>query len=141
MNEAIELIEKKYSCHIKFDTAFNEDKNVIIDRVKMIQVLSIIIENLANYEAIKNTITISYQGKDDIIQLQIIDKKRSLSKDELDHLFEPFNQKKETFAPTKGVGMDFFIAKKHIENMNGTIEATSEEKKGTKIQITLPLKR
>lgn len=62
-----------------------------------------------------------------------------MSKEFLEHIFEPFTQEKsDARSVYQGTGLGMSIVKRIITKMNGTIEITSEEGKGSEFVITLP---
>ena len=64
---------------------------------------------------------------------------RGMSKEFLDHAFEPFAQE-DTSARTAymGTGLGLAIAKQLVEMMGGTIEVESEQNVGTTFTMTIP---
>ncbi len=77
--------------------------------------------------------TASYENK---LRITIEDSGIGISKENLSKIFDPFFTTKE---PGEGIGLGLSITYKIIEEHNGTIEIESEIKKGTKVQITLPV--
>lgn len=64
-----------------------------------------------------------------------------MSKEFLEHIFEPFVQERSSARTIyTGVGLGMSIVKKIIDKMNGTIEIASKEHEGTTFTITLPFK-
>ena len=63
-----------------------------------------------------------------------------INEEYLSHIFEPFSQETES-ARTKyqGIGLGLSITKSLIEQMQGTIDITSEVGLGTTVTVTLPL--
>ncbi|GGA42206.1 ATP-binding protein [Paenibacillus physcomitrellae] len=68
------------------------------------------------------------------IIIRFIDQGSGIPKHILANLGQPFYTTKE-----KGTGLGFMISKKLIENHGGCISLFSEEKKGTTVEISLPL--
>lgn len=62
-----------------------------------------------------------------------------MSKDYLQHIFEPFSQEKnDARSIYQGTGVGMSIVKELVERMNGTITVTSREGIGTTFVITIP---
>lgn len=65
-----------------------------------------------------------------------------MTKEQIDHIFQPFNvkkypeQKRET-----GTGVGMAVAKGIVDAMQGTIDIDSELGKGTEVKICIPLQR
>lgn len=74
-----------------------------------------------------------------ICKYTISDTGVGINKDYLSHIFEPFSQETES-ARTKyqGIGLGLSITKSLIEQMQGTINISSEVGLGTTVTITLP---
>lgn len=61
-----------------------------------------------------------------------------MSKDYLEHIFDPFSQENPGFRTTyTGSGLGMPIIKNIVDRMNGAVTVTSEEGKGTKVRIEL----
>ena len=62
-----------------------------------------------------------------------------MSKDFLEHIFEPFVQERDDARSTyQGSGLGMSIAKGLVEQMGGTITVSSEEGKGSTFIVTIP---
>lgn len=103
-----------------------------------------ILENAIKYNKpggqIHWTSEIAGQNDDKIICKYVIsDTGVGINKDYLTHVFEPFSQDTDS-ARTKyqGIGLGLSITKSLIEQMNGTINVSSEVGLGTTVAITLP---
>lgn len=65
-----------------------------------------------------------------------------MSKEYLEHIFEPFTQESNGLSARttyQGTGLGMTITKKLIDSMGGTIEIESEQEKGSVFTIILPL--
>ncbi|MCJ7842660.1 ATP-binding protein [Lederbergia sp. NSJ-179] len=97
------------------------------------QVLINLIKNAIEAMPAGGNICIKTYYSNDYIALDIIDNGKGISEEGLKRLREPFYTDKE-----KGTGLGLMISYKIIEDHNGTIHFTSEEGKGTCVQIKLP---
>ena len=62
-----------------------------------------------------------------------------MSREFLEHLFDPFAQEKvDARSVYKGTGLGMAIVKSLVDKMGGTIEVTSEPEKGSLFRVTLP---
>ncbi|MEK5380090.1 ATP-binding protein [Niallia sp. FSL W8-0635] len=66
--------------------------------------------------------------------ITIIDNGIGMSSQQLKKIFEPFNTSKES-----GTGLGLVVCKRIIESFDGEIQISSREKKGTRVNIILPL--
>ena len=74
-----------------------------------------------------------------IYRWTITDTGRGMSQEFLKHIFEPFAQEHtDARSVYNGTGLGMSIVKSLIDKMNGTIEVTSTEGKGSTFVITIP---
>lgn len=66
--------------------------------------------------------------------ITITDNGIGMSNQQLKKIFEPFNTSKET-----GTGLGLVVCKRIVESFDGEIHISSREKKGTKVNIILPI--
>ncbi len=79
---------------------------------------------------------IDLQGQKDYVEIKIEDNGGGISKEDLSKIFEPFFSTKGQ----KGTGLGLAVIWGIVDNHDGTIEVTSELKKGTSFTIRLPIK-
>ncbi len=77
---------------------------------------------------------ISTETDDGWLKIKIEDTGVGMTKEQLDHIFEPFYTTKES-----GTGLGLAITKRIIEDHKGKIKVTSQVNKGTIFEISLPL--
>ena len=88
-----------------------------------------------------NTECLKYEGNQVVYRWIISDTGIGMSQEFLEHIFEPFTQEhSDARSVYQGTGLGMSIVKRILTKMNGTIEVTSEEGKGSKFVITLPFK-
>ena len=74
-----------------------------------------------------------------IYRVVIADTGIGMSKEFLEHLFEPFSREHEGVNSSyEGTGLGMSIIKQLVEKMEGTIEVESEEGKGSAFTVTIP---
>jgi len=105
------------------------------------KVLDIIIRNVL-YNAIKysdkhQVIKVKIQGKENLTII-IQDEGIGIPKESQKLVFDRFYRAKNAL-PTPGTGIGLNIVKRHLEKLHGSIVIESEENKGTKVIIKLPL--
>jgi signal transduction histidine kinase len=72
----------------------------------------------------------------EMIEIEVEDTGRGIAKDNMDKVFEPFFTTKD---PGKGTGLGLPVCANIIEMHKGAIEIRSEEGKGAKVTIILPV--
>lgn len=132
---------------LSLDTSGLIHNDVYGDSDKLKQVFQYLVDNAVTYT--KN------DGKVDIIlteseklpneyaiyQLIVKDTGIGISKDFLEHIFEPFEREKNTtFSGVHGSGLGLTIAKSIIERMGGNIEIESTAGSGSIFTVTLRLR-
>lgn len=104
------------------------------------QVFVIIIENAIKYSPEKSKITLSCQKLDHTAEIIITDQGMGINKKDLPFVFDRFyrGDKSRTKTETTGFGLGLSIAKKIIEEHQGSINIESNLGKGTKVILRLP---
>ena len=73
-------------------------------------------------------------AKGEVVEIKVTDTGRGMSKEEMDHLFEPFYSTKK-----EGTGLGLWVSYQIIENHGGEIAIKSKVGQGTSVIITLPI--
>jgi C4-dicarboxylate-specific signal transduction histidine kinase len=113
---------------------YNELPIVVIDAQKIREALLNIVVNALDAMPQGGILTITGYKKDDNVFLEIADTGCGVKKENIEHVFLPFFTTKEN---TIGLGLSY--AKHIIISHNGNISLTSEEGKGTKVIVSLPV--
>jgi PAS domain S-box-containing protein len=99
-----------------------------------------IIDNALKFTPNTGNIEVSVFPEDDSVHIIVEDSGIGISPEELPHIFKRFYQVDGSRARRYGGnGLGLHLCKSIIEAHGGNIRAESEEGKGTKIHITLPL--
>jgi len=126
--------------HHEIDTDFCDDAQVMIDELRMEQVLANLLGNAAKYSErntrISVTTTLSEEGK---ITICIRDQGRGMSAETTHSVFEKFYRAKDVLKSHTGLGMGLYITSKIINDHNGKIWVESTEGSGSAFHFTLPL--
>ena len=120
---------------IEFRTKFSDTGAALIaDREELRRVFINIVRNSIQAMESGGTITIETSESAGRWSVSITDTGAGIPSELLSKVFEPnFSTK------TEGMGLGLAIARKVIEDLNGTIEVRSAVGKGTAIKVTLPL--
>jgi len=109
------------------------------DRDKLKQILFNLLSNAAKFTE-QGEIKVSASPENGNLKLAVADTGIGMKKEALDHIFEEFQQAEKTTASKYGgTGLGLAIVKKFIDLMGGDIVVESEEGKGSKFTITLPM--
>jgi signal transduction histidine kinase len=112
-----------------------------LDTESLKQILDNLVSNALKFTK-QGGITLHATRKDDAHwQLCISDTGTGIPQDALQHLFDPFWQldSSTTREVNRGVGLGLSIVRQRIDLLNGTIDVTSEEGRGTTFTLTLPI--
>ena len=109
------------------------------DRDKLKQVLFNLLSNAAKFTE-QGEIRVSAARENGTLKLAVSDTGIGMKQESLEHIFEEFQQAEKTTASKYGgTGLGLAIVKKFINLMGGEIVVESEEGKGSKFTITLPM--
>jgi signal transduction histidine kinase len=131
------LAEKK-NIMIKF-SCFITSKEVLIDRIKIEQVLNNLISNAIKFSYPDSVIEIGIKPQDTWILLSVKDNGQGIPNHEIEKMFKPFETTSvKSTAGEKSTGLGLAIAKKIVEGHQGKIWVESEVNKGTAFYVKLP---
>ena len=109
---------------------------VIADRDKLARVFFNLMSNAVKYTPQDGTITITLRHNDGSFFFTMNnDSVKTISKDDLPHIFERFYQPKGSIG---GTGIGLALVKANVDLHHGSISATSSQEEGTTFSITLP---
>lgn len=109
---------------------------IIADRDKLARVFFNLMSNAVKYTPKDGTITITlrHNGGSFFFTMNN-DSVKTISKDDLPHIFERFYQSKGSIG---GTGIGLALVKANVDLHHGSISATSTQEEGTTFSITLP---
>ena len=112
----------------------------VADEVRLRQVLTNLVSNAIKYNRPGGSVTIqSYRASDTTVGISVHDTGLGLTREQREHLFEPFNRLGRESSDTQGTGIGLVIAKGLIEQMGGGISVESTAGVGTCFRIWLPV--
>ena len=142
IDEAIKLASKTYlEKKVKIFFNYEDDsKNVLCDEGLLRIIIQNIIQNSFDSIKVKGEISITIKSSKDfklskknLIQIEIQDSGKGISKKNLDMIFQPFYSTKRN-----GQGIGLFLSQKIANKFGGFIEAESKLNEGSKFIIYLP---
>lgn len=130
-------IEKKNGI-IEFNQK-NEEIMVMADLQKLQRVMLNIIQNSMKYKSDKNLVVqINIEEYEDLVQIEIKDNGKGISKEDLAHIFDRFYRAdKARNTSIGGSGLGLAISKEIMKAHGGDIWAESEINKGTSIFFSI----
>lgn len=139
------LIEKKHIEFIYPKPLFGSEFEYYIDKMRVMQVIMNVLNNAYKFTPQNGKIEIKVEneailnGKNiSIDKITIKDNGCGISKEYLEHIFEPFSQEGEgVYTETAiGSGLGLAIVKNIMDAMNGEIIIKSEKGVGTEVMLT-----
>ena len=128
------LLQVKVSENVTFETLFDSERIVQLDKSKFIRVFNNLFKNAVEAMPNGGKITILVEEKGNYIYIKIMDTGTGIPQNKLDTLFRPFQSTK-----SKGMGLGLTYCKNTVESHGGTISVESEVGKGTTFIITIPI--
>ncbi len=108
----------------------DENITLLCDRDWFIQAIDNIVKNALDHTGADGKIEIEYRQLPSVIQIIIKDNGSGIHPEDLHHIFKRFYRSRFS-KDTQGAGLGLPLAKKIIEEHNGSIELDSEPGKGT----------
>jgi signal transduction histidine kinase len=108
------------------------------DRVRLVQVITNLLNNAARYTPSKGNITIHCARNGDELELRVEDSGQGIARKLLPHVFESFVQGEE--RRTHGLGLGLAVVHRLVTLHGGSVSAESDgEGHGSKFTVRLPL--
>jgi PAS domain S-box-containing protein len=112
---------------------------VAADPVRLRQVMLNVVTNAVKYNRPAGTVHLAVEEAAGRATVVVADTGLGMTRDQLAHLFEPFNRLGRERSGIEGTGIGMALTRQLTELMNGTIEVRSEAGTGTTVRIALPL--
>ena len=133
--------------NLYIDTQDVEHEDVIIDKLRVNQILINIVGNAIKFTPVGGDIIVHLVEKPcqtsgfTTYEFSIKDTGIGMSSEFVGHVFDTFaREQSSTVSGIQGTGLGMAITKNIVEMMGGTIEVTSEEGKGSKFTVTLTVR-
>lgn len=126
---------------IEIRTALTNAAVIVVDPVRLIQILTNLITNAIKFTDAGGVVTVSVTKDGDSLKLEVSDTGCGIAPEFLPHIFDRFRQEDSSFTRKRGgLGLGLAIVKSLVELHEGTITAQSEgQGKGCTFTITLPV--
>lgn len=139
LHEVIDNVQSTVSSHkILLDGAVN--RILTADKDRLGQVMINLLTNAVKYSPKSEEIRINTESIDGHIQIQVVDHGIGIPENHRDHIFERFYRVNNTDGQLfPGLGIGLYISREIIKKYGGDILVDSEEGKGSKFTVILPL--
>jgi signal transduction histidine kinase len=138
LNDTLESLKLLIPYH-NLATAYNANGKIIIDRLRIEQVLNNLIVNAAKYSDAGSKIHISTAVTDSLLTITIQDEGIGMSPETISSIFNKFYRSENVIKRYSGLGMGLYIAYRIVGDHQGTMYVESTEGKGSIFSFTLPL--
>lgn len=125
---------------LELDIEASTNAAVVADPNALAQVLSNLVSNAIKYNRPGGRVRIRFRAVEDG-QLTVDDTGAGMSESELGHLFEPFNRLGAAKTKVHGTGLGLVITRELVQAMGGRLEVWSEQGRGSRFRVHLPLAR
>lgn len=138
LNASLDSIGYMIPSH-KLTVSLDDSCRVLIDKLRVEQVLNNLVVNAAKYSEPGTRIVVStmLEGKDVIIYVK--DEGIGMTEETITNVFNKFYRSEGVTKKYSGLGMGLYIASKIIADHNGSINVTSKVGEGSEFSFSLPL--
>ena len=116
-----------------------QDTNVLLDKQILKNIIYNLVSNAIKYSQEGNEILTSVKLDGNTFELKVTDYGIGIPKSEHHLMFDRFFRA-QNVTNIQGTGLGLNIVKKYVDLLEGDINFTSEENKGTTFTVTLPLR-
>jgi PAS domain S-box-containing protein len=108
------------------------------DRIRMRQVVLNLLSNAVKYNTARGHVRVSAGERGDETWLAVTDTGRGMTRQQLAHLFEPFNRLGVEREGIEGSGVGLSVVKALVERMGGAVRVESTPGTGSRFEVSLP---
>jgi PAS domain S-box-containing protein len=122
--------------------ADSDDASVLVDRDRLIQVLTNILSNAAKFSPRGATVAVAIRAEFDSVRVSVRDRGPGIAPEFKARIFQRFAQADSSDSRAKGgTGLGLSIAKTIVERLGGSIGFDSVPGEGTTFYVTLPARQ
>ncbi len=126
--------------HFELEPPGEEPRCVRVDTFRVQQVLSNLIRNAFKFTPEGGSITLRVYTEGDRAVVSITDTGRGIPQAAIPHLFEKFYQvERGDTRKAGGAGLGLYICKQLVRMMDGRIQVSSQEGRGSRFTVSFPL--
>lgn len=133
------LKEKRQQCNVNISS--NCPNFIILDKQKLVQILINLISNANKFSDIGSTILIDITVENEYLIIIVNDNGIGISEDNLQNIFEAFEQINHKNTYSNGTGLGLAISKKLSKLLGGDLEVESTLGKGSTFTISAKYKK
>ena len=138
MDSTIESLVQLVPTH-KINVVCDDDCKLVIDRMRIEQVMINLVSNAAKYSEPGTTIQINGEVINGMATVSVEDDGIGMSEETIKSIFGKFFRDEGVMKKYSGLGMGLYIASRIIADHKGTMNVTSIEGKGSTVSFSLPV--
>lgn len=136
----VEFKAKKKDLHLNMEIQENVPQKLYTDEQKLRQILLNLLSNAIKFTHQGSvSLTITVADKPDTLQFTIADTGMGIASEELDKLFQPFEQTQSGKQSQEGTGLGLTISRQLVNLLGGSLTVSSEVNQGSVFTFDLPL--
>ena len=126
--------------NISINTEIPKNLFILADKYMIETILRNLISNAIKFTKAGGKIKVKTVAKGSFAEISVLDNGVGITKENLKNLFRIDEQfRRDGTANEKGTGLGLILCKEFVEKNSGTIAVESEERKGSRFTITIPL--
>lgn len=134
-SEALIQLVPTHQIHVIFDGSCK----ILIDKMRIEQVLNNLVSNAAKYSEPGTFINIKAEVNGTTATVLVEDEGIGMSEEEIKSIFGKFYRSESIIRKYSGLGMGLYIASRIIADHKGTMDVKSIEGKGSTVSFSLPV--
>ncbi|MGY4829781.1 PAS domain-containing protein [Sphaerotilaceae bacterium SBD11-9] len=108
------------------------------DRIRTRQVVINLLSNAVKYNSARGQVRVSVSEAGNMAVLTVADTGRGMTRQQMAHLFEPFNRLGLEREAIEGAGVGLSVVKALVERMGGSVRVESTPGVGSRFEVHLP---
>jgi CheY-like chemotaxis protein len=96
-----------------------------------------LLSNAIKYNRRGGSVRIELAGAGEHVHVDVIDTGIGMTREQLDHLYEPFNRLGREHGAIEGTGIGLALTRQLVQLMGGELHADSEHEVGTRMRVVL----
>jgi len=121
------------------EVELGRSSHVLLDKLRIEQVLANILGNAAKYSHIGSSIKLNSSSENSHIIISVKDKGIGMAKEDIQKIFEKFHRNEGVVNKFSGLGMGLYISSRIIKEHGGDIWVESKEGEGSTFHFSLPV--